>query len=862
MLVCACALAGAFFTPAAHAAVSPPLTPLLHADIPAQNLVGALTAFGTATGINLDWPGHADTVRSAGARSGLSPSAALSQLLDGTGFTFEFVTSRYVKIIETPTRRSNSTQDADPGAPPIEQVVVTGTRGEERVTRVASDVVAWPDTTMQASGVKDLADIGALMPGLEFDYFSSAGSGEYTNISIRGITDRHGPTTGIYFDDAPLPAARSNTFGGVLPPYFDLERIEILSGPQGALLGADTQGGAVRFVPNQPSLTRFSSTAHAEWATTARGDPSYEAAAAAGGPMIEDILGYRFSVWYRSDGGYVSRVDPFSGSTIDPHSNDVKRQSVRGALAYAPDASLRVAPSVLYVSSKTRDSSSFFTYLSDPSGGALNNGSLFPQPFDDTFYLASLRLTAALRPGKLDSLTSYHHRSGSLVIDDTESELWGGWDNPLGPAYPVSYADAVTTHGQLEESIFSQKVTLASRDPESGNHLSWLAGAFYSRTRVGEAYRTVAQSIPVLLGNPLDSSTSTTTVQTQVAGFGQLVAKSGRVTVIAGLRVEHEGLEVNNLGSNVGNLPFHARSGQTLTIPAFTASYASEDEHRLFYIAASEGYAPAGFAAAGVDAAVPSCFEPPAIYPTDTVWSYELGAKLGLGRLHLDTTVFQARWNNGPTATGTCSVIHLPGPAFSKGFALQAQAALGDYVNVDLALSYIDAHYTDTIKAGHSVIVNEGDALGTPPQVAAPWSVRASIDRRLVLGAGGGVQATLRAEDIYRSHNPGPFYTGIPGSPYYQPTVGSDPATNVLNLRVTFDRQAVDDRVYICTCAPHDRASVEVSIFLNNALDSQPTLLKQTKGIDRTLQSFGSSSLFYGTTFRPRTVGVAGTWSF
>jgi outer membrane receptor protein involved in Fe transport len=119
-------------------------------------------------------------------------------------------------------------------------------------------VVAWTDTTMQASGVRDLADIGALMPGLEFDYISSTGSGEYTNISIRGITDRHGPTTGMYFDDAPLPAARSNTFGGVLPSYFDLERVEILSGPQGALLGADTQG--LLFVPNQPGckIQRYS----------------------------------------------------------------------------------------------------------------------------------------------------------------------------------------------------------------------------------------------------------------------------------------------------------------------------------------------------------------------------------------------------------------------------------------------------------------------------------------------------------------------------------------------------------------------------------------------------------------------------
>lgn len=141
-------------------------------------------------------------------------------------------------------------------------------------------------------------------------------------------------------------------------------------------------------------------------------------------------------------------------------------------------------------------------------------------------------------------------------------------------------------------------------------------------------------------------------------------------------------------------------------------------------------------------------------------------------------------------------------------------------------------------------LVNDGDALGTPPLVAAPWNVLTSLAQSFSLP--GGYRAALRADDVFHSHNTGSFYTGIPG-PYYAPGLEAEPATNLLNLRATVSllRPALG--------APAER--LDVSLFVSNLLDAQPTLLKRNKGVDL-------STLYYATTFRPRTVGLAGTWQF
>jgi outer membrane receptor protein involved in Fe transport len=825
----ACVLAALLHGPIVLAGAPPPAVPVLSAAIAPQPLAAALKTFQDLTGLQGAYV--ADVVAGAqtrGARAGLAPAEALARLLRGTGLRFEFLNERTFTVYarrRTPPPPAPSAAATEDRA---QQIIITAARGGELLSRVPVDAFVWSADALQESGVKTLADLSALTPGVAFDFFSSVGSGVYTDLTIRGIIDRHGSATGVFFDDIALPAARSNTFGRALPFYFDIRSVEVWRGPQGTLLGADTEGGAVKFVPNEPDLTEPSGLAHAEWDATSRGGPSYEAGAAAGGPLIPEQLGFRVSGWYRADGGYVDRVDPFTGAVVDASSNRVSSRSARGALTWSPMESLSITPSITYVSTRAHDSPSFFTYLSDPTAGVLYNGSLVPQPFDDTFQLASVKVSTSGEAAAFTSLTAYYHRAGNLTVDDTESVKWGGWGNPLGPAYPSSYANAVVTYTRLRQNLFSEELRLTS--PHSDSPLTWLAGLAYSNTRDSEAYHVVGQYIP-LLGGPLDSSNSTTTAQNQLAGYGLLERRVlQHFTLSAGLRLEYDEYDSRSLAAPV----FQGNEHGTLVVPRLSLSYES-GRHDVWFVSAARGYSPAG-----VDAALPTCFENPMPYPADTVWSYELGSKIGLfeGAARLNATVFEARWNNGPMVTSNCLVTHVPGGAASSGFELAADATLSEsrQLRAVLSLSYIDARYTDTVRSGGVVIVNRGDALGTPPVVTSPWNLTAALERTLLLGE--RTRLAVRAEDVFHSRNSGPFYTAIPGSPYYAPGLGSDPSTNLLNLRVTVRRERL-----------------EIATFLDNLFDAQPTLLKRNKGVD-------ASNLYYATTFRPRTLGVAATWRF
>ena len=159
---------------------------------------------------------------------------------------------------------------------------------------------------MDQKGIKDFLDIARFTPGVSID--NSA-----TNaISIRGISSSGGAgTTGIYIDDTPIQM-RSVGFNpdDALPKTFDLERVEILRGPQGTLFGAGAEGGAVRYILTQPSVTSTSSYLRSEASYTQYGQPNYELGVAHGMPIIDGTLGVRASIWYRSDGGWIDRVDP------------------------------------------------------------------------------------------------------------------------------------------------------------------------------------------------------------------------------------------------------------------------------------------------------------------------------------------------------------------------------------------------------------------------------------------------------------------------------------------------------------------------------------------------------------------------
>src|SRR5262249_55468643 len=156
--------------------------------------------------------------------------------------------------------------------------------------------------------------------------------------------------------------SRAATYLLSYPMTFDLDRVEILRGPQTALLGDHAVSGAVRFIPTRPSLTTSAGQFRAEWGTTEYGGPSYEMGVAVGGPIVTDVIGFRVSGWFRKEGGYIDRVNPFNVNAIlDGDSNRLSNQVVRGALTIAPTANVQLTPSLTYQSIHGPDLSAFNT---------------------------------------------------------------------------------------------------------------------------------------------------------------------------------------------------------------------------------------------------------------------------------------------------------------------------------------------------------------------------------------------------------------------------------------------------------------------------------------------------------------------
>src|SRR3984957_16484844 len=175
----------------------------------------------------------------------------------------------------------------------LEEIVVTATRREENISRVPISITAFSQDTLNQKGIEDFADIARFTPGVAFD------TSQTNQISIRGISSTGGSgTTGIYIDDVPIQVRNLGyNADDALLKLFALDRAEIRRGPQGTLFGAGSEGGTVRYITIQPSLTNSSVYAKAETSYTQGGAPSYESGLALGAPVIDGVFGMRFSAW-------------------------------------------------------------------------------------------------------------------------------------------------------------------------------------------------------------------------------------------------------------------------------------------------------------------------------------------------------------------------------------------------------------------------------------------------------------------------------------------------------------------------------------------------------------------------------------
>lgn len=330
-----------------------------------------------------------------------------------------------------------------PAPAALQEVIVTANRREESLSKVPISVSAYSQASMDSLGIKDFTDIARFTPGVQID------AGETNAISIRGISSSGGAgTTGIYIDDTPIQI-RALGFNpdDTLPKTFDLDRVEVLRGPQGTLFGAGSEGGTVRYIMTQPSLTKSSGYARTELSYTEGGEPSYEAGAAYGAPIIEGTLGFRVSAWYRKDGGWIDRVsDTDPSQTVDPNSNHDETTVLRAAAIWAPTSGVTVTPSFMYQSRQRHDTSFYYQYgslYSNPGANSFVEANPTAQIQPDKYYLSSLKVNADLGVAQLTSNTSYYERHDVSGYDGTLYNLsyyqtlgWAGGETSV-PGYNI-----------------------------------------------------------------------------------------------------------------------------------------------------------------------------------------------------------------------------------------------------------------------------------------------------------------------------------------------------------------------------------------------------------------------------------------
>jgi iron complex outermembrane receptor protein len=302
--------------------------------------------------------------------------------------------------------RAQSAPQAAAESAGIEEIVVTATRRSESLSRVPISVTALSQDAMDERGIRDFQDIARFTPGVAVD---NSGTNA---ISIRGISSSAGSgTTGIYLDDTPVQM-RSLGFNpdDSLPKTFDLDRVEVLRGPQGTLFGAGSEGGTVRYILAPAKLNGSSTYARSELSISENGSPSYELGVAHGTALIEGTLGIRASAWFREDGGWINRVDPTSRARTDRNSNYADTFNLRVAAVWQPTSAIAITPSIMYQNGRKHDESTYWPAYSNPDKGQFNNATPERMPVPDEFVLPALKLEVSLAHSQIIANTSYYYR--------------------------------------------------------------------------------------------------------------------------------------------------------------------------------------------------------------------------------------------------------------------------------------------------------------------------------------------------------------------------------------------------------------------------------------------------------------------
>ena len=711
----------------AHARETPKAEPTRNFEIAAQPLSQALLEFSRQADVIVTAP--SELVRSKRApeiRGELTPSVALARLLRGSGLRASFTASGAITIGaarrvvrgRTPASEragSSATSDASDGAL-IEEVLVTAQKRTENVREVPSSVSVFDSRRVRQLHATTILDYAAYIPGLNV---SSGGGPGQTMITLRGIAPvGPGAVVGYYVDDTPLGS--SSNYGGArefgldLMPY-DVERIEVLRGPQGTLYGAGAMGGLLKYVLRRPSVSDFEAWAGAEtFGISSAADFGWGVRAGANVPLIEDRVGIWGSYFEQQTPGYVDNAH--TGARDE---NDVGQRGGRLALLWQISDALSLQLGGLWQRIESRNDAAVTLALTglDPPTGVASHGPLtsfhpLPQPFEQDIDHYSATLEWDLGWASLLSASSYSHARTHHVQD--ASFIFGAITGGYSPF-----------HIALDFRKRTQEFRLVSL---AGGSLEWLVGAFYTKEdgqQVRDVFAIDTAGRPIARLPLRFLFVEFPSRYEEVAGFGSATLRlTDRFDVTAGVRWARNRQRFRQISGGLESVigpPVDASGSSAEDVLTYSVSprwHASGDT--MLYARVASGYRPGG--------PNPRALDLPPTTKADTLTNYELGLKTQFlaGRASFSVAAFRIDWRNIQQAVtvGGIGSGDNTGDAVSKGFELEAS-----YLPVDSLRIGINAAYTDARLTAPA----EGIAaarLGNTPR----WGVSALVDYELALG--------------------------------------------------------------------------------------------------------------------------------
>jgi iron complex outermembrane recepter protein len=697
-------------------------------NIAPQELAPALQMLAKDRAIQLIY--RSDLVkdqRTSGAAGDLTFDEALTQLLSGTGLTFRYLESNAITIVplqaQEPPGASEKSDDDSPrsdgraaatpgsndGRIALEEVIVTAQKREERLQEVPGSVSAIQGKKLSDLGLSQLADYAQYVPGLAVQ---NGGSPGQASVALRGIAAvGPGSVVGYYIDDTPLGSstnyALATLFALDLMPY-DLQRLEVLRGPQGTLYGAGAMGGLLKYVLTQADPTAFSAQVGGELASTDGGSGlGYAERGAVNIPLIQDELAVRASVYDKHYQGYTDNV-----FLSDKDSNTGRQYGGRVGLMWKPVGNLRVNFNGIW-NRTTSDDNAVVTLVAtcddvpagapsfchgEPTLGRLAGSHTFLQPFSKSIdYYSASAMWDAPQGITVTSAASWSRAVTHRLQDATVS-------NGLIPTaffgLPPGYSSFDV---RLDLRKFTQELRAAS---PKGGRFEWLAGVFYTRETSAnhQSANLFDTSYNELSGPPLFSPIllgSLPSTYKEYAGFGDLTLNvTDKLDMTGGVRYAHNEQVFTQIldGLLLGgeHIELREKGSEGVTTWSLSSRFRFTPDNMLYGKVAT-GYRPGGPNLA-IGGAVPNV-------DSDTLTSYELGFKSTFldGRALFNLSVYDIEWKDiqlrviNPTCG--CSALANGGDAYSRGFELEGSFRALNGLTLGYNAAYTKAQLTSLLSS-------------------------------------------------------------------------------------------------------------------------------------------------------------------